>query len=616
MEFIKFEELVGISKVEELDRLLCEKNVCGGKVMCFFSKDGKYVVKEMRKSFNEGKDCMVLDELKEIFGFKKMGMRRIKCDKVVERIDKKIKFWKGNMVIKEKKSVYLIMNKFENIGSLSKKKERDENKKVMMEYMKIIFFRGIFRVSDGNYRNVLINSKNELMSIDENNIGKRIRVLERRFRIKNYSEEDIKEVINNLKNNNIKKKEEIRKVMKKYNFSDEDIEKVINNFDNLEVDINNDIKFFWKDEKVEKVEKVEKDERSIRVFGSISMNGYKCDLLKSCIIKYMRRGEFEKGVYFLMELDLFKNFIEVKNNKEINGESLRSNMRNRILIMMSEDIGYGDWKLWMKCNYFMKKWEDNRLNNNNIDRLYLINLYKLFCDSKKSRNCSFIRGFWKIGYIIDGVRKKYKSYYIGIEDNIKGYGKEYYKKNDSDELKLLIDGFVEMLKLGDDRVFYWFFKIFDYNGKIGSRGRRRKSIYVIWDILERNIIKEDIKNLIELKDVVFNWVVNNNNSRNENWMWIVCLIKFYIGRNSYNWEEVVNYDLEINNIDEIVNKNINFEKIIVDDYCFDMHVFGGEKGKKGNEKFWKEGSIVFNEDENIVDELYKKVYGDIKMKNY
>ena len=104
MEFIKFEELVGISKVEELDGLLCEKNVCGGKVMCFFSKDGKYVVKEMRKSFNEGKDCMVLDELKEIFGFKKMGMRRIKCDKVVERIDKKIKFWKGNMVIKEKKT--------------------------------------------------------------------------------------------------------------------------------------------------------------------------------------------------------------------------------------------------------------------------------------------------------------------------------------------------------------------------------------------------------------------------------------------------------------------------------------------------------------------------------
>lgn len=173
-----------------------------------------------------------------------------------------------------------------------------------------------------------------------------------------------------------------------------------------------------------------------------------------------------------------------------------------------------------------------------------------------------------------------------------------------------------MLEKGDDRVFYWFFNIFDYNGDVGRRGRRKKSIYVIWDIVEKFILKEENENLIGLKDIVFGWVVNNNNSRNENWIWIVCLMKFYMSRNDYDWEENVNYDLEINNINDMVSKNVNFEKMEVDDFCVDMHVIGGEKGKVGSEKFWEEGSKVLNEDKNMVNELYKKVYGDIKMKNY
>lgn len=434
MEFVKFEDLFGIVNVEELDELLCRKNVCGGKVMCFYSRDGKYVLKEMRESFGFGRDCMVLDECKDIFGVKKMGMKRVESDKVVVRINKKEKFWKDNMVIENKKCVYLIMDKFENVGSLVGKDERDGNRDVVMGYMKIILFRGIFRVSDGNYTNVLINSNNEIMSIDENNIGNRNRILERKFRIKNYSKEDIKEIVDELLVNKEEKVKMIEKCMKKYEFGEEDIEKVKKNFDNLEEDVNKDIEFFWGKKKkevkkkVEKVVKIDEDNRSIRVFSSISMNGYKTDLLKSCIIKYMRRGDFEKGVYFLMELDLFKGFIEIKNGKEIRGEGIRSNMRNRMLIMLGEDICYSDWKLWMKCGYLMKKWEENRLNDNNVDRLYLVNLYKLFCDSKKGRMCSFIRGFWKIGYIIDGVREKYKNEYEGIEDYSINYGIDYYKR--------------------------------------------------------------------------------------------------------------------------------------------------------------------------------------------
>lgn len=76
----------------------------------------------------------------------------------------------------------------------------------------------------------------------------------------------------------------------------------------------------------EKVEKVEK--RDIKVFGSICYNGEKTDIVKSCMQKYVRRCMFDKGVYFLIEMDLFKGFEMEKNGKIINGKRVRSNMKS------------------------------------------------------------------------------------------------------------------------------------------------------------------------------------------------------------------------------------------------------------------------------------------------
>jgi hypothetical protein len=189
MEFTSFNKLVGIESVDELDELLCRDHVCGNKVMTFYDKDKKFIVKEMRSSFNEGNDCCVVDECKELFGIRKIGIRRVVSDYSILRIDSKIQSWVNNMkMVKHKSSpVYLIMNNFENEGTLVGNDLRDSDDGVMMQYLKIILFRGIFRITDGNYTNVLINKSKELCSIDENNIGKRVKIFDKKFRIKNYS---------------------------------------------------------------------------------------------------------------------------------------------------------------------------------------------------------------------------------------------------------------------------------------------------------------------------------------------------------------------------------------------------------------------------------------------
>lgn len=45
------------------------------------------------------------------------------------------------------------------------------DKRLFLQYIRIALFRGLFRVTDMNPRNVLVNADGNLVSIDENNAG-------------------------------------------------------------------------------------------------------------------------------------------------------------------------------------------------------------------------------------------------------------------------------------------------------------------------------------------------------------------------------------------------------------------------------------------------------------
>lgn len=607
LPFVSFGELLGIGDVGDLDGMLCEKKVCGNKVMCFVNREKGVVVKEMRKNFNHGRDCCVVDECKYMFGLRKIGIGRVRSNKSVVRIDNKKSEWEGNMkFIDGNDVIYLVMDWFENEGSLVGKKDREENKDIMVEFLKIMLYRGIFRVSDGNYRNVLINKNKQLLSIDENNIGKRERILDPKFRIRDYSMEEIDSIVGEIMSNKEEKKIKIKEIMGKYQFSDDMCEMVCNNLDRLKEDVYNDINHFW----IQVLNKEVKDNRSIRVFGSISYNGFKSDLLKSCIQKYVRRSEFDRGIYFLVELDLFKGFEELKNNKIIGGENIRSNMRNRLLIILGEDICYNDWRLWIKCGELIKKWDQCRLDEDNMDRVYLVNMFKILCDSDGYRSCSFLKSFYNDKS--KKIKEKYKKEAHGLNIVKYKYAKQFYRDKDDVKFKRYLDGFVWRLDSGDNRVFNWFFKIFNFKGIVGKRNRRSRVIFVIMDILENRIRNIANVNMIKLMDMVFTWVINNNNSRNENWLWLVCLIKFYMNRDMYDWDAEVNMDLELSkeDVDKLYERNKSGYKMQVDDYCIDQHCYLGKKMGKNAMDFVNEGMLIVNENEMMKKEceFYKEVY--------
>ena len=71
-----------------------------------------------------------------MFDIESLGIKRIKSNIGLDRVDKSIRSFVGNWVLKEKESIYCMMDYKENIGDLGKNKDVlvDESiiKKMMM----------------------------------------------------------------------------------------------------------------------------------------------------------------------------------------------------------------------------------------------------------------------------------------------------------------------------------------------------------------------------------------------------------------------------------------------------------------------------------------------------
>lgn len=117
-------------------------------------------------------------------------------------------------------------------------------------------------------------------------------------------------------------------------------------------------------------------------------------ILKSAIQKYARRAMFfPKGVWCLIELDLF-SYLEIKpdlysNEKltqkqiQLNSVRIRSNMINRLIAMMSEDVGPCNSQLPYKMHNLYLQWIKNRRDISS--RKILIEIYHCLANENIQR---------------------------------------------------------------------------------------------------------------------------------------------------------------------------------------------------------------------------------------
>ena len=121
-----------------------------------------------------------------------------------------------------------------------------QNKALFKEFVKIGVYRGIFRCSDFNCRNVLVGlvdkfSKEYLVSIDEGDIGKRLDILGKREKWLinglNSDKTIITEILDELSMNIENKLEQVLKKMTAYKFNHDLCNEVLNNFNKLKNDL-------------------------------------------------------------------------------------------------------------------------------------------------------------------------------------------------------------------------------------------------------------------------------------------------------------------------------------------------------------------------------------------
>ena len=220
---------------------LCLATTCGNKAMCF--EYGGFIWKEGRETMNYNRDYICVDNCKLIFGLTSINMMRILSNFTIQKIDKTKKYWKDNWqkVVSEKQIVYCRMRKIGNSEELIKYKKKVKTERVTLtELLKIAIFRGIFRVSDFNLKNVLVDGVN-LVSIDEGDIGKRVGIIggRNKWLIKEINKKAglCKSVLADINSNKVEKLDFIKREMKVFKFSPELIQEVEDNWKNLEKDL-------------------------------------------------------------------------------------------------------------------------------------------------------------------------------------------------------------------------------------------------------------------------------------------------------------------------------------------------------------------------------------------
>jgi len=118
-------------------------------------------------------------------------------------------------------------------------------------------------------------------------------------------------------------------------------------------------------------------------FRTENIDGISFEIFKSAIQKFLRRNECKKG---LGTLRLMSNF----NNGSSDGDKLVSNIINRCIVMMSEEVNINNPALPV----LMKSLYERFLNTKNYNIIYV--MYKELCNSKKCRLLSDLKSTFNL----------------------------------------------------------------------------------------------------------------------------------------------------------------------------------------------------------------------------
>jgi hypothetical protein len=295
------------------------------------------------------------------------------------------------------------------------------------------------------------------------------------------------------------------------------------------------------------------------IFSSITRSGYKTDLIKSALQKWIRRGEQEKAVmagFELYDLGLI-------------GKPIMSNLWNRLAVIAAEDIGPADPALSLGVIDTVLRGE-TKPN-------YLGAIIQLMAQSPKTRVMSHLWRSYTVG---------------GLNDEMTRAPSIHWKDNDPLEIREVANMFAYRLCQKDYRCFYWLGRYLEISRgmKVGPRNRRTKPEAIIWELLDCPLLAKAYFTFRENRPFLSLGVMLAIHGSEP---------PDHIDPYARLWEDYVKPFLS------------GHYTIVVDDYCVDKHTKEGRSKGRGREDFVSEGAKICNECPKFVGgvyDLYKSLY--------
>jgi hypothetical protein len=387
-----------------------------------------------------------------------------------------------------------------------------------------------------------------------------------------------------------------------------------------------------------------------------SYNDVSVRILKSGLQKYARRGMLARGLWCLVELDLFA-LVESDpegaaeylrqhdrpSRPQQKARALRTNLLNRLIVMVSEEVSIAAWWLPLVIDRLAEAWRAQR--DQAGARKFLVDAYKHLCAARKIRLISDLKSTYLLppDYVSPSERADLRAIHADLLESLGLAGRFAGGQAGPDDLveactgdlgpllradresKRIVNGILYHLKEKSDLVFFWLNELIerqrDPQGvpKFGGRG---DVLAVVWRLLQGFAEKREglwgdrpraypanFGRLGEVLAVLRKWYATMTHQERPVYLYHAILL--VVRRDQIDWHSAAPViDTPPAEVEALYGANLSGVTIELDDFIADIHA--GRRSPDALVRFAREGAHVENEERALRHEDYRRIYLALK----
>jgi hypothetical protein len=307
---------------------------------------------------------------------------------------------------------------------------------------------------------------------------------------------------------------------------------------------------------------------------------------------------------------------ETPANTQTRAKAIRSNMINRLVVMMSEEVNISAWWMPSKVLYLYEKWIENR--DNALSRKFLVDMYLYLSSQKMIRLISDLHSVYLLPP--DYVKARHMKDLMQIHNNIQNrYPTVYSSQSKVGKVRLEVDvgkypsklqpciqGIIYNLQAGNDHVFYWIKKLCDIEKK--RKAPKYRYLNTVWEILHRFIDRTSEYEFVRDPICALQKFYTRMGHR-EKPIYLYHAVLLMVRRKEIDWNITApQVDTPIADVMKLYEDHLCGCKMEMDDYVLDLHTKRMKWSPHCLENFAMEGAYVKNENEDFLNQKYRDIY--------